>query len=486
METQLGRVDDLFRSWEAHSSQYVALAEAGRGEQAATLRDPLIREGTALADEIDTLGRLVNARVDDLTRSTESAQARATAVSATLGAIGLLFGSALLLAVLHALRPIARLTAQAQRLAAGDYSSRVEARGADEIALLAAEFNSMVAALQARDRALVQRADQLNRLSRHLESVLDSLHDGLLVIEGGVVTRQNAAASRMWGATPDAPPPAVLARVSEAAGRHEVTGPAATLYEVRVNPFGERGFVVITVDVTEPTRTRERLARSERLALIGQMLAQITHEVRNPLNALSLNAELLADELTELDPGRKTEAWEILGTVAHEIERLTSVTGHYLQLARRPRASLAAEDLGVVIDDVARLLQPELAQRGIELVVTASRVPPQMIDGNQLKQALLNVVRNAEEAGATRVHVSLESSTGEVRVLVSDNGPGLSPEEIEKACEPFFSSKPTGTGLGLAITKQILEDHDGTVRVLSSAGEGATVVLAFPERAAAS
>ena len=100
----------------------------------------------------------------------------------------------------------------------------------------------------------------------------------------------------------------------------------------------DQGVLVVVADVTEQARAKERLARSERLALIGQMLAQITHEVRNPLNALSLNAEMLGDELVGLDPDRRTESWEILDVVAGEIERLTAVTGHYLQLARRPPA----------------------------------------------------------------------------------------------------------------------------------------------------
>jgi signal transduction histidine kinase/HAMP domain-containing protein len=483
IETQLGRADDLFRSWEARSLQFVQRVEAGHPEEASE-REPLIRDGTALADEIDTLGRLINGRVDDLTRATEAAQSRAAAVSASLAALALVLGSGLIVAILHALRPIARLTSQVQRLAGGDYSSRVEAHGDDEIALLAVEFNAMVAALQTRDRTLVERAEQLNRISRHLESVLDSLEDGLLVVEDGLVTRSNAAATRIWGASLDTPPPPALAPISRVAGRHEVAGAGSSLHEVRVTPFGDQGFVVIAVDVTDQTHTRERLARSERLALIGQMLAQITHEVRNPLNALSLNAALLADELQELDPSRGTEAWEILGTVAQEIERLTAVTAHYLQLARRPKAALGPEDVGLLIDDVSRLLLAELSHKGVQLAISQVALAPQLVDGNQIKQALLNVIRNAVEAGAGRIALELEHHAGEIRIVVTDDGRGMSADEVEKACEPFFSSKATGTGLGLAITKQILEDHDGTVRVLSSPGAGTAVVLTLPERPA--
>src|SRR5690606_21644628 len=191
-------------------------------------------------------------------------------------------------------------------------------------------------------------------------------------------------------------------------------------------------------------------ARSERLALIGQMLAQITHEVRNPLNALSLNAELLADELQTLDAERRTEAWDLLEVVSREIGRLTDLTAHYLQLARRPPARLAPEDLGGLVRDVKRLLDAELSQQGVRIAVDIAPLPPQAVDGNQVRQALLNVVRNAVEAGARELRIAVESGDGEVRFVLSDDGPGMAPEEIERACDPFFSTKAAGTGLGLA------------------------------------
>ncbi|MBT3220892.1 MAG: HAMP domain-containing protein, partial [Proteobacteria bacterium] len=295
---QFNRIEKLFSDYQEHSSEFVALAESGHKEQSNLLIEPLRRDNNDLANEIDTLGRLVDGRIDSLTRATEKARAQATAVASGLSGLAFLFNFALIAAVLYAIRPIGRLTAQVQRLAAGDYSGQVEVRGADEIALLAGEFNGMVRALELRDRTLVERAEELNRLSRYLASVLDSLEDALVVVESGNVTLANPAAST-WGVETGQPPPAMLVLIP---GRHELTGPNKTLQEVRVTPLGSQGVVVIAADITEQTLAKERLARSERLALVGQMLAQITHEVRNPLNALSLNAELLAEELGQLDP----------------------------------------------------------------------------------------------------------------------------------------------------------------------------------------
>jgi signal transduction histidine kinase/HAMP domain-containing protein len=482
--SHLAEIQALFGHYEADSARLVEHAEAGRMAEAAALQGPLAASGTGISEEVEKLARLVDGRIEALTAAAERDRVRATAIAGGLNAAAALFAFALVGAVLYALRPVARLTEQVQRLAAGDYSGRVDVRGDDEIALLAAEFDHMVQALHRRDRALVERAEELNRLSRYLGSVLDSLEDGLFVVEDGLVTLTNPAATRVWGASRGAPPPPALAEALAAAARVDVPGPGETLHEARTSPLGADGLVVITADVTEQTAAAARLARSERLALVGQMLAQITHEVRNPLNALSLNAELLGDELSALDPERRTEAWELLDTVSGEIERLTAVTAHYLQLARRPPARLAPESIAAIVEDVVRLVDVELERQDVRLAVDVAPLPPQLVDGNQLRQALLNVLRNAVEAGGRALSLSVRAEGRGVRVALRDDGPGMTPQEAERAMDPFFSTKASGTGLGLAITKQILDDHGGSLDVRSAPGEGTEVALILPWRPA--
>jgi two-component system NtrC family sensor kinase len=230
----------------------------------------------------------------------------------------------------------------------------------------------------------------------------------------------------------------------------------------------------------ERLKDQERLARAERLALVGQMLAQITHEVRNPLNAMSLNAELLDEELAHLPPERREEAREILETVTSEIARLEAVTEHYLDLARRPRPAIEPTDPGALVREVSRLLEEELRRAGVALSIEVDEVGEVPADGNQLRRALLNVVRNASEAGARTIAVQLRRAGGEVLIEVIDDGPGMDDETAERALDPFFSTKATGTGLGLAITRQILEDHGGAVRLEPDGGDGTRVTLALP------
>jgi signal transduction histidine kinase len=239
------------------------------------------------------------------------------------------------------------------------------------------------------------------------------------------------------------------------------------------------GSILVGEDVTERVHHQARLARSERLALVGQMLAQITHEVRNPLNALSLNAELLGEDLEALPDDRRDEARAILGTITAEIRHLERVTEHYLTLARRPAPSLHPEDPAALIGSVVSLLDEELRRAGVTLTVEAAAGPPVDLDAHQLRRALLNVARNAVEAGAKQLTVRVERDEGTLRFVIDDDGAGFSAEEAERAFDPFFSTKATGTGLGLAITRQILEDHGGVVRAEHKA-PGARVVLELP------
>jgi signal transduction histidine kinase len=226
-------------------------------------------------------------------------------------------------------------------------------------------------------------------------------------------------------------------------------------------------------------RDKERIARAERLALVGQMLAQITHEVRNPLNAMSLNAELLAEDLGELPPERRDEALEILGTVTSEIRRLEQTTEHYLTLARRPAPELTDSSPTELIHSVARLLEEELAQAGVDLELDLAELDPVELDAPQLRRALLNLVKNAVEAGCERVVISTRVEAGELVLRVRDDGPGLELADATRAFDPFFSTKATGTGLGLAITRQILEDHGGTV-ALEPSDAGCVFALRIP------
>ncbi len=227
---------------------------------------------------------------------------------------------------------------------------------------------------------------------------------------------------------------------------------------------------------------REReLVRSERLAAVGKMAAMITHEVRNPLSSIALNTELLEEELAS-SPG---EAREICRAITREVDRLTAITEEYLSFARLPKPRLTSSSLPALVDDLARFVREDLASRQVELVVEhGDDLPAVMCDEGQIRQALLNLVRNAAEAmsgrGGGHVWVRTQATDTVVTVAVADDGPGIAPELRDRLFDPFVSTKDGGTGLGLALSHQIIKDHGGTILVTSTPGEGATFTLELP------
>lgn len=244
----------------------------------------------------------------------------------------------------------------------------------------------------------------------------------------------------------------------------------------------------------------QRLIHSERLATVGKVAAQITHEIRNPLASLGLSAELLGDELG----GEQREAHRLLGAISGEIDRLSEITESYLRFVRLPKPVTEREDPVALVTSVMEFARAELAQAGIKLELEApAPVSEIAADENQIRQALLNLIRNAREAmpGGGRLRVTVTPAPPHhVRVAITDTGPGISAAHIQEIFEPFFSTKTSGTGLGLALVQQIVGEHGGEITVKSPAepplpgagGPGTTFTIDLPaidsapcERAAA-
>ena len=225
----------------------------------------------------------------------------------------------------------------------------------------------------------------------------------------------------------------------------------------------------------------QRLIRSERLATVGRMAAHIAHEVRNPLSSIGLNAELLGDEIAE----RGEEARRLVTSIIGEVDRLTEITETYLRFARLPRPKLDCENVGAVIVSVVDMSRGELAQGGIDVTVDiAPGLPDIAADESQLRQALINLIRNAREAMAgavsRRLEIAARVAGDRIVITVHDSGPGIGAANMGKIFDPFFSTKERGTGLGLALVQHIVVDHGGQIEVASPPGEGTTFTLTLP------
>jgi two-component system, NtrC family, sensor kinase len=228
-------------------------------------------------------------------------------------------------------------------------------------------------------------------------------------------------------------------------------------------------------------RAQSRAVANERLAAIGKMAAHVTHEIRNPLSSIGLNIEMLEEELA--GSGVPAEAKSLLGAITREVQRLEHLSEEYLRVARLPQPRMEADDLAASVRDIVRFAKPEMERAGCELALDiADTVPPALFDEGQIRQALLNVLRNAREAmpDGGRIDVYVRAEGLGVVAGVDDRGAGI-PEDIRaRVFDPFFSTKGEGTGLGLAITRQIVEAHGGTLVCEPREGGGTSFRIVLP------
>lgn len=233
---------------------------------------------------------------------------------------------------------------------------------------------------------------------------------------------------------------------------------------------------------------QEALLRAERLAAMGRVTAQIAHEVRNPLSAMSLDAEMLGeaiDQAAQGDEAARTEVRELSAAISREIDRLTGIVEQYLAFARGARLQLQPEDVRAVAAAAFEFQAPELQRAGLKFEQGLGEVPLWAeADAGQLRQALLNLLRNAREAlqplGHGTVKLLASATPNRIRLEVVDDGPGMPPELVARIGEPFLTTRPRGTGLGLAITRQIAREHGGELTCHAAPGAGTRFVLELP------
>jgi signal transduction histidine kinase len=231
------------------------------------------------------------------------------------------------------------------------------------------------------------------------------------------------------------------------------------------------------------TEAQERLLQSERLATVGKLAAEVAHEIRNPLGSISLNLELLEDEIEAGTATHSGEAVSLVGTIKLELERLVEITDDYLRLARVPEPKLAYESVGTVLESLGDLLRGEMMERAVEIRLQIEPgLPRVLVDRKQLKQALLNILRNAFDAmpSGGLISISATRADGHVEIAIADQGHGIPPEHLRHIFEPFFTTKATGTGLGLAIAKDIVQGHSGSIDCSSHTGRGTAMTIRIP------
>lgn len=227
----------------------------------------------------------------------------------------------------------------------------------------------------------------------------------------------------------------------------------------------------------------EQLRRAERFSALGQLSASLAHEVRNPLGSIRGAAEILKDDYRPGD--RKYEFCEIL---VKESERLDHVVEEFLSMARRQPVETMDCDIAAELRTVTVLLSAEAEQRGVRMELKQEELPVLKGDPEKFRQAFLNIMLNGLQATPAGGIVTVAATRPEVQdkgrpavvITVSDTGPGIEHDKLERIFQPFFTTRAGGTGLGLAIAKKIIEGYGGIIEVETSPGKGTTFRIIFP------
>jgi signal transduction histidine kinase len=233
-------------------------------------------------------------------------------------------------------------------------------------------------------------------------------------------------------------------------------------------------------------RAEEALRRRDRLAAMGELASTVAHEVRNPLNAIGMTAQRLRREF--LDGGRATSApdeaelTELLDVLGGETQRINRIVQQFLDYARPPRLSLRRASLRDLLEAAAAALRAKAATRRVAIESDLAGAGDAVIDPDQLKQAIDNLLRNAIEASPDggRVHLEARRDASGYIITVADEGPGIPADIVPKIFDLYFTTKADGTGVGLAVTHQIVEAHRGRIDVDSSPGSGTRMSIRIP------
>jgi signal transduction histidine kinase len=266
-------------------------------------------------------------------------------------------------------------------------------------------------------------------------------------------------------------------------------GDGANPFALELSTFpikNEHGDVVraieIIQDVSEREHLMDELVRIQALALLGRYCAELTHEIKNPLNAIALQIHIISRMAEKLHGDIQEEVRDSVHILQEEVARLDNLSKQYLHLTRAPVLERKNCTLQQLLSEVLELTRPRMELSHLELKTELGQTPAEgFFDGDKIKQVFINIVNNALEVlphgGALTVTVQKQPES--VRILFTDTGSGIAPESRDKIFQPFFSTKTTGTGLGLTVAKNIIEAHGGSIWFLSGS-QGTTFFVELP------
>lgn len=451
---------------------------------------------------------------------------RASAFMTAIVVCGILFASLVLLVVLKRMvsRPIQRLQRFAERLGSGDLEAPAPDVPGPEAAALAGALASMAARVKdsrdelegrvdQRTAALTQalgtanqaREERTEALQR-LQVIIDSMVDGVIFVDAEdriALTNRSARVLRGLSEEPgrlltECHPEhslAMLQRVLEYLRNGDDTGPphpiikeAQGRFETTYSPVRSQagaylGTAMVIRDISERRTLERRLLDAERLAAVGQMSAQVAHELRNPLNAIGGAVQYIRRVL----PAHDAVA-EFTELIDDEVERVNLFIRDLLCVARPAEPAFVTSFVADVVEEARRHVAMARGLEGDAIrMEVESNLAPLSIDPRMIVEAVVNLLDNALDAGGDEPPVlaaryEADNTAGTVVVEVSDRGCGISDDRLDDVVRPFVTSKAAGTGLGLTIVARAMRQHRGRLDIRPREGGGTTVTLSFPVR----
>jgi two-component system nitrogen regulation sensor histidine kinase NtrY len=419
-------------------------------------------------------------------------------------------------------RPVQMLAEGAKAIGEGQLDLRLEPESGDEMGSLIESFNMMAAELGTSRMRLEQsrRALEIKNLEvdarrRYIETILERVATGVISLDAdGLVSTINGAAERLLGLGARAVGrPAVevfqrddlqaLMPLVSATTRRELSGVVrevtlarddrevhlAVAATVLTGESGRAEGAVLVFDDVTP------LIRAQRVAAWRDVARRLAHEIKNPLTPIQLSAERMRRHFGHAPPQTHTLVAECTDAIITEVEVLKGLVDEFAQFARLRGPRLLPVDLNAIVDNTLQLYAGVLQQGRVRLVRQLEpRLPAVRVDAEQMRQVIINLVDNALEVlggtGASDrpsgeppvviVSTAYDVRNGIVRLVVTDNGPGVPPADRDKLFMPYYSTKGRGSGLGLAIVRRIIVEHGGGIEVGAAQPSGTTFTIELP------
>ncbi len=401
--------------------------------------------------------------------------------------------------------PIEKLVQATKEVSKGNLSVKVEDPASDEIGTLIESFNQMISDLKTSQENIAQKTAEQAARKQYIETILNAINTGVIALDAqGSITTINPSARDMLAISG-----------KNVTGRHykdilshdhyrdflknidaamkskyrladkeiqlvlngQQTTIALTLTPLKQPGQDFSGMIVVLDDLSQ-------LIKAQRMAAWKEVAQRVAHEIKNPLTPIQLNAERIIKNLKKAEPGGSDVIDQGARVIIQEAQTIKSLVDEFSDFARLPKINLQPASVHDIIGQVVTMFRGIFADVQFDMALSPDVPASLQLDPEQMKRVFINLIDNAIDAmnkkGKIFIHTFYDREANQVRIEVSDTGPGILIDDKDKLFLPHFSTKKKGTGLGLAIVSQIIKEHNGAVQVHNNRPGGAKFTLQLP------